>query len=77
MRSVAADTRSIIGNLAEDPRLSTDAGSAFDAASAGEGKIYLPTICLVETIYLAEKGRIPAETFSNLERVIGVRNSPI
>jgi hypothetical protein len=35
------------------------AAAALDAITTAGGLIYVPAICLVEAIYLAEKGRIP------------------
>ncbi len=58
------------GTLSADPRLSMVAKEAMDHA-AGEGKpIHVPTICIVEATYLAEKKRIPAEALPRLERAL-------
>ncbi len=55
------DTHGLIWYLEDDPRLGPDAGRAFDDCDAGRGVIYVPTICLVEIVYLQEKGRIPKD----------------
>ena len=45
------------------PTARADARIAFEACDRGESVVYVPTICLVEIVYLQEKGRIP----TNLE----------
>lgn len=54
------DTHGLIWYLQDDPRLGVQASALFDACDAGDSLIYVPTICVVEIIYLQEKGRIPA-----------------
>ena len=52
------------------PRLGADARSAFEACDRGESVIYVPTICLVEIVYLQEKGRIPSDLKSELDAAL-------
>ena len=54
-------THSPIWYLEDSPRLGREARRCFEACDRGESIIFVPTICLVEIIYLQEKGRIPAE----------------
>ncbi len=54
MRVVAADTHAAVWFLEDDRRLTAAAGAALDRAE----RILLPSICLVEITYLAEKGRL-------------------
>ena len=61
MSDYVADTHSLIWYLEDSPRLGPAARACFEACDRGESVIYVPTICLVEIIYLQEKGRIPAE----------------
>lgn len=65
--NAVTDTHSLIWFLEDDPRLSPRASQVFDACDAGQGVIYVPTICLVEILYLQEKGRIPAELKTKLD----------
>ncbi len=58
MANAVTDTHGLIWYLEDDPRLGADASAAFDACDRGEITIFVPTICLVEIIYLQEKGRI-------------------
>ncbi len=58
--AAVTDTHSLIWFLEDSPRLGLEAGRFFDDCVQGEGVVYIPTICLVEIVYLCEKGRIPA-----------------
>jgi PIN domain nuclease of toxin-antitoxin system len=67
MPDIVTDTHSLIWYLEDDPRLGPAANQAFEACDRGELVIYVPTICLVETVYLQEKGRIPADFNAQLD----------
>jgi PIN domain nuclease of toxin-antitoxin system len=77
MTGVVADTHALIWYLLDDSRLSLQAGAALDAATAAGHKIYLPTICIVEAIYLTEKQRIVEEALLLLDKVLVADDSPI
>lgn len=59
MRDYVTDTPALIWYLEDSPRLGVEANSVFAACDRGEAIIHIPTICLVEIVYLQEKGRIP------------------
>ncbi len=61
MSDYVTDTHSLIWYVEDSPRLGPAARECFEACDRGESTIHVPTICLVEIIYLQEKGRIPAE----------------
>jgi PIN domain nuclease of toxin-antitoxin system len=61
MSDYVTDTHGLIWYLEDSPRLGREARRCFEACDRGESIIHVPTICLVEIIYLQEKGRIPAE----------------
>ena len=67
MTDYVADTHALIWYLENSPRLGSQARAAFDACDRGEIRIYVPTICLVEIVYLMEKGRISSEMKSMLD----------
>ncbi|MEW6288157.1 MAG: type II toxin-antitoxin system VapC family toxin [Chloroflexota bacterium] len=67
MASYVTDTHALIWYLENDPRLGPNARIAFDSCDQGEAVIYIPTICLVEIVYLMEKGRIPSKMVTLLE----------
>ena len=70
MPDLVTDTRGLIWYLEDSPRLGPAARDAFDACDRGEGVIYVPTICLVEIVYLQEKGRIPVELKAQLDAAL-------
>jgi PIN domain nuclease of toxin-antitoxin system len=61
------DTHGLIWYLEDSPLLGIQAQQAFDACDRGECLIYIPTICLVEIIYLQEKGRIAPDLLTQLQ----------
>ena len=61
MSDYVTDTHSLIWYLEDSPCLGPTARECFEACDRGESIIYVPTICVVEIIYLQEKGRIPSE----------------
>ena len=67
MTDYVADTHALIWYLENSPRLGSQARAAFDACDRGEIRIYVPTICLVEIVYLMEKGRVSADMKSMLD----------
>ena len=67
MPDAVTDTHGLIWYLEDSPLLGAEASRAFDACERGEITIYVPTICLVEVLYLQEKGRIPADSKTQLE----------
>lgn len=67
MPDAVTDTHGLIWYLEDSPRLGPAARDAFDACDHGEIVIFVPTICLVEIIYLQEKRRVPAELRAQLD----------
>jgi PIN domain nuclease of toxin-antitoxin system len=66
MTDVVTDTHGLIWYLEDSLRLSAAARDAFDRCDRGEMLVYVPTICLVEIVYLQEKGRISLELMAKL-----------
>lgn len=62
-----ADTHALVWYLLNDPRLSPAAKAAFTMAAAQGQFIGIPTISIVEIIYLTEKGRIPQAALTSLQ----------
>ena len=60
MPGVVADSHTIVWYLSRDSRLSSAAHAALTVATTGGDLIHIPSICLVELTYLAEKGRLPS-----------------
>ncbi|MGE0083032.1 MAG: type II toxin-antitoxin system VapC family toxin [Desulfococcaceae bacterium] len=57
--NAVTDTHALIWYLEDSPRLGAEAGNFFESCEKGDAVIYIPTICLIEILYLQEKGRIP------------------
>jgi PIN domain nuclease of toxin-antitoxin system len=76
MSAVVVDTHTIVWYLSLDPRLSTNAAGALDAATAAGEYIHVPSICLVELTYLVEKGRLPVEARDRLIRALDDPTAP-
>ena len=70
MPNVVTDTHALIWYLQDSPRLGAAARAAFEACDRGEISVYVPTICLVEIVYLEEKGRIPSNLKARLDAII-------
>jgi PIN domain nuclease of toxin-antitoxin system len=75
MSDVVTDTHALIWYLEDSPRLSVAANQLFDRCDRGEIIIYVPTICLVEMIYLQEKGRISSQLKTKLDRELMLGNT--
>jgi PIN domain nuclease of toxin-antitoxin system len=58
MPSVVADTHAIIWYLEESARLSEPARSSLDQTLDTNSFIFVPSISLVEIIYLIERGKV-------------------
>ena len=65
MDETVTDTNALIWHLTASPRLTPAARARFERADRGESRIYIPIICLVELIYLSERGRIPTAMLAN------------
>jgi PIN domain nuclease of toxin-antitoxin system len=58
MNRYVTDTHALLWYLLEDPKLSIKAEEIFKQADANVVQIYVPSIVLVEIVYLIEKARI-------------------
>ena len=70
MIAAIVDTHAIIWYLAADPHLSAAAKRFMDLAVEANNELAVSAITLVEMIYLIEKGRIPAQRFTELARIL-------
>jgi PIN domain nuclease of toxin-antitoxin system len=69
MKSYVTDTHALLWHILENPRLSKTVASIFQQADHNDVHIFIPTIVLVEVIYLIEKTRIPSEA---IEKIISL-----
>jgi len=73
MIGAVADTHALIWYLLDSPRLSAPASAQFEACRTAGTQVGISSISIVEIIYLAEKGRIPAATLPLLEERLSTR----
>jgi len=71
MSDFVTDTHALLWYLSEDPSLSTTARDIFRLADTGQAEISIPTIVLVEVVYLTERQRVPTD------RIDRIANLPI
>jgi PIN domain nuclease of toxin-antitoxin system len=64
------DTHGLIWYLQDNHRLGPQALAAFEGCDQGENAIYVPTISLVEIVYLQEKGRIPSALGTQFNEIL-------
>lgn len=69
-----ADTHATIWYLFASPELSANAKNVMDSASSSGGFIFVPSISIVEIIYLIEKGKLLPQTLSRLIQTINLPN---
>ena len=70
MSSLVVDTHTIIWYLLASEKISQKAITALDETLETGNVVYLPSICLVEILYLVEKGRLPKEAFDRINLVL-------
>jgi predicted nucleic acid-binding protein len=66
MRRYVADTQCILWYFANDRRLPRAARAAFDTAEKGYAQILIPTIALVEALFLFQRQRVPETVLSQM-----------
>jgi PIN domain nuclease of toxin-antitoxin system len=75
MPNAVTDTHALIWYLQDDARLSPVAAQYFDSCEHDGGRIRVPSICVVEVLYLSEKGRIQADTLDLLRSDLGAQDT--
>lgn len=75
MSRYVTDSHSLYWHLTNDPRLSAVARQVFQEADAALHQILVPSIVLIEMVYLVEKGRLDAtsveQVFALLDTIAG------
>lgn len=66
MSQYVTDTHSIIWYLSQPRKLSTKARRVFQQADQGQAQILIPSIVLVEVIFIGDRRRIPASLVNGL-----------
>ena len=66
MSAVVADTHTILWYLLASSEISSHAIATLDETVATGDAIYVPSISVVEIVYLVEKGKLPGVAFDRL-----------
>lgn len=77
MNPLLADTHTINWYLENSSRLSAAADAALSAVEAAGGTIHISAITPVEIVYLVEKGKTPASTYTTARNANADPNSPL
>ena len=77
MSSVVADTHAAAWYLLDSPKMSHRALQRMTAAVDGGGTIFVPSISVVELLYLYEKARIPADDWKKLNDCLAAEDSGV
>jgi PIN domain nuclease of toxin-antitoxin system len=75
--AVVLDTHAAIWYFSNSDQLSAAGLNAIEGAISAAEDVFLSAISLVEVIYLAEKGRLPADAVKKLEEALHDANSGI
>ncbi len=75
MSAYVTDTHAILWHLSQDPALSSKAAQLFAEADAGQTEIFVPSIALVEIVYLCERQRVPADRIQTVLDLMQSSNS--
>ncbi|MBM4458491.1 MAG: type II toxin-antitoxin system VapC family toxin [Chloroflexi bacterium] len=66
MKRYVTDTQCLLWYLTNDRRLPRVAQAAFQQAKEGSAQVLVPSIVLVEAVFLAERQRVPQTTLTEL-----------
>jgi PIN domain nuclease of toxin-antitoxin system len=77
MSSVVADTHAAAWYLLDSPKMSQRALQRMTAAVDGGETIFVPSISVVELLYLYEKARIPADDWKRLNDCLAAEDSGV
>jgi PIN domain nuclease of toxin-antitoxin system len=76
MIGYVTDTHALLWHISKDSRLSNIAKAVFDKADIGKETIVVPSIVLVECVYLAEKKRIERKRVDEILAKISQKQYP-
>jgi PIN domain nuclease of toxin-antitoxin system len=73
MSRYVTDTHALLWHLSHDTALSTTAGDIFRLADKGQAEIFIPSIVMVEIVYLTERQRVPSDSIA---RIVNLPHTP-
>ena len=68
--NLAVDTHALVWYLLKSARISATALGSMEDVLRNGGVIHVPSVCLVEVIYLAEKQRLPWSAWERLREYL-------
>jgi PIN domain nuclease of toxin-antitoxin system len=71
MSEYVTDTHALYWHLTTDPRLSSAARLLFMEADSGLHRVLVPSISLIEMVYLVERGRLDSDPVERLFGLLG------
>lgn len=77
MSPCVTDTHALVWYVLDAPELSTDARQAMQNAAASGEPVFVPSICLVELVYLIEKSRLPKTLLERIRQTLANPNSEL
>jgi PIN domain nuclease of toxin-antitoxin system len=75
MNTYVTDTHALLWHLSKDPALSAPAADIFHQADASVTEIIIPSIVLVEVVYLCERQRVPDDLIDRILTLPGMPGS--
>ena len=66
MKRYVADTQCLLWHMTLDRHLPRTVRSIFEAAEAGQAQVLVPSICLIEALFLLQRQRIPQPVVDKL-----------
>jgi PIN domain nuclease of toxin-antitoxin system len=66
MKRYVCDTHIIVWHLTEDRRLSRTQRAIFNAVEAGKAQVLVPSIVLVEAVFMLQRRRLPQAILARL-----------
>jgi len=70
MASIVVDTHTVIWYLLASSKISSAATAVLDEAIMAGDAVYVPSISVVEVVYLVEKGKLPEVAFERLTNAL-------
>ena len=75
MSQYVTDTHALYWHLIESPKLSSTVQNIFQKTDIGNNQILIPSIILIELIYLEEKNRIDTSSVNKVLELLDIVNS--
>jgi len=71
MSTHLADTHTLVWHFTDPSRLSSRVAAVLEEAESAQGRILVPSIVVVELVYLAERPRVPEQALRRTLELLG------